>query len=61
MAIIAMVNKNDQSTLVWNNENKKPMSEFIEMMTNEVPIAFYIGNFKKLIKAGIKKTTACTH
>ena len=31
------------------------MSEFIEMMTNEVPIDFLIGNFKKLIKAGIIK------
>ena len=47
IAIAAMLSKNPHCIDVLDRENKKPINELIEMITNDVPTADLIGNFSK--------------
>lgn len=53
IAINVILIKKLQSISKWFTEEKNPIRELREMMTKEVPMATFIGIFKKLTNAGI--------
>lgn len=55
MEIAEIVPKKFQSISTLFIEEKNPIRELNETMTNEVPMATFIGVFNKLTKAGIIK------